>query len=578
MALAIALGPRPASPERLRRLAGELLRPGLRPGWAPRFPIATPRVVAAVAGLGAGGSSSDVAVGVVVHGYAAASGDVGNELVREMVRHGDTGSVEALEGSYVIAAVDEARDSVRVWTDPAATRPCFMARTSDAVLIATSLKCFQDIEGVDRMLSPGSLAAMAMNGALLDEYTYYRGVTIVGPARRISIDNGELRAERYWQRRFDDSAEAVAPSAEQVADVVTDAVRRHLAAWKRPILALSGGLDSRLVLAACQRLGVWIPTVTWGFDHQETIGSDFQVGRAVAELAGVPHRSRWMDVDRLPAEAERIIRLTDGLTGHLGNYTEGDRVARELAVEHDAIIRGDEMFGWAASVTSRQQALRRVGVNVGKRLALLRFLLRRDAADHVLDDYAAQRATLLESLDPARCADDVKDVLYWRTRFPRLIASQSPVFREHLEVVSPLIDRSVIDLVRGCSPAQRENKRYIADCARASFPEQFAIPLNEVHSRASWRERLRTLGPAQRFLVEALLAPQRTFDEWFDRTAIRAWLGQMTAEGRRAAWPAGRSWLARRAADVRAFLLRPAFKERVLLNLVTLKLWMQSVE
>ncbi|MCK4342656.1 MAG: hypothetical protein KAY37_13140 [Phycisphaerae bacterium] len=520
-------------------------------------------------------------VAVAMDGYLSRDRNAvttGNDaqLVAERYARRGPAAVEQFDGSFVLVLVDRQHESVTLWTDRPATRPCFLAVVGQTVIVAPELKCFRNLPGVRRDLVPGSLAAMSLNGALLDEHTYYRGVRLLGPARRLTISPAGIKLDRYWQRSFNPEQSEV-PSAEQVADCICRATRRHLARFERPVLALSGGLDSRIILAACRRMGLRPPAITWGFDHVETPGSDFQIGRASAERAGIEHRMRRMDVDQLPRSAERVVDLTDGLTGHLGNFTEGEAVARELAADHDALVRGDEMFGWAASVSSPAVALRRVGVNVGKRLRLLRFLLQPDVAEAVLTDYRAQQQQLLDSLDPMTPPNDVKDILYWRTRFPRLIASQAAVFRAHLDVVTPFLDREVIELVRGCSAAQREHKRYIAECTRSAFPEEFSLPLNNVHSRTSWRTRLRELGPTQRFLVETLLEPLESFDRWFDRTALRAWLAAATVEGQHAAWPGPGSWLRRREAQARALLLRPTFKERVILNLVTLKLWFQQL-
>ena len=530
---------------------------------------------------------------VAMSGYLTESADA-QFIAEQFANHGNAG-VERLNGSFVIIIVDRRRPAVMLWTDRVGSRPCFRALLNNVLVVAPELKCFTGLPSIPRELVPGSLAAMAMNGALLDEHTYYRDVHLVGPARRIVVDPTGINIKRYWRRTFRIDPDQPKPSPQTVCDLLCRATQRHLARFRRPILALSGGLDSRIILAAAQRLGIELPAIVWGFDQLQTPGSDFQVGRAAGRLVGIEPRLRNLDVDQLPNTAEQTVYLTDGLTGHLGNYTEGDALAAELATKHDALVRGDEMFGWAAAVSTPEMALRRVGINVGKRLRLLQFLLRDEVAESVLADYHAQQEELLGSLDvpfndrsgarrpqsgrqgdgPLHDANDLKDMLYWRTRFPRLIASQAAIFRPHLDVICPLLDAEVLDLVGNLSTSQRVNKHYITKCVRRSFPEQFSLPLNTAHSRTSWRKRLRKLGPAQRFMVETLLEPLPSFDQWFDRTAIRAWLAAATAEGKRTSWPADSTWRRRASTSARALFLRPTFKERVILNLVTLKLWLK---
>jgi hypothetical protein len=517
-------------------------------------------------------------VAVAMLGYLARPRPAQNaptdaEIVAQQLAERGPKGVESLRGAFVIAAFDEQARTATVWTDHAGTRPCYLCQTPHVVMLAPSPRCFRKIPGAPSDLVPGSLAAMTLNGALLDEHTYYRGVRLVGPARRVTLERAGTRWTHYWQRTFDPPNSRPDPTPESVAEQICHATDQHLARFEDPLLALSGGLDSRILLAACRRLGRNIPTITWGFDHVDTPGSDYAVGQAAARHAGVPHHAVQLDVNQLPQHAQRVVELTDGLTGHLGNYTRADQLARELATEHDAIIRGDEMFGWAKRVNSATGALSRVGVNLGKRLRLLRFLLNRDVAPAVLRDYEQQYREVVSALPDDAPPDDLKDMLYWKTRYPRLIASQAAVFRAHLDVVSPLLDPGIIDLVRGCSAAERENKCLIERCGRAAFADDFEIPLNTVHSRASWRTRFRTAGTVQRFFVETLLEPLESFDAWFDRTAIRAWLAAALPDGKLGQWPRESHWFTRRVAELRALLLRPAFKERVIVNLTTLKLW-----
>ncbi len=485
----------------------------------------------------------------------------------------DRTAVEGLCGSFVLVIVDQVARTVTLWTDRAGTRPVFMTVIHDLVVVAPELKCFRHLPGADCTLVPGSLAAMALNGALLDEHTYYRGVRLLGPARRVTITPHGVRMDRYWQRTFENAASGRPPSAAQVAEVLCQATQRHLAPFQRPVLALSGGVDSRLLLAAARRSGLDLPAVSWGFDHVDDAGSDCQVAGELARQTGTRHRLLRPDVDALPEHAERIVQLTDGLTGHLGNYVEGEQTAKMLAADFDAVVRGDEVFDGYPPVPSRRSALEHLGVKVGKRLWLLHFLLRSDVRRAVLADYAAQQRMLLGTVPASVPPSEVTDILYPQNRFPRVIASQSPVFRAHLEVVCPLMDNAVVDLFLPCTRAERAEKRYAAECVRTEFPDEFAPPLAARHSRTSWRTRFPRLGRVQRFFVETLLEPLASFDAWFDRTAIRAWLEHALAEGASAPWPTGGSLLTRPMTRAQAYLLRPTFKERVVVNLVALKLW-----
>lgn len=506
---------------------------------------------------------------------ATAAGEEGNpaERVAEVYRREGRAGVERLDGSFVILIADERERTAYLWTDRYATRPAYWAKAGGYLLIAPEVKCFAGVEGVDRGIRPGSLIAMTLNACLVDHHTYWRGVSLLGPASRLTVRNGKYEIVQYWQRSYQPDSSKDGPTAEQVAEAYTDAVRRHVSCFSRPVVALSGGHDSRVILAACRRAGLNVDAITWGVDGLTDANADFQTGRQVAAAAGCAHTIRLMRLDEFPRHVERVVWLTDGMVGHIGAHPEGDLVFRELAEKHDAVIVGNHLLDGGKFVRSLNEGLHQVSLNFGHGLLLARCLMRRDRAGDIVRDYLDQRRELLASLGGLTEPNEIKDVLYWRARFPRLIASQSPVYRSHIEYVSPLMDAKVVALDVHCSVWDRSDKHLISDLLPRSFPEAYGVPVAERHSRANWRQRLSEMGPAQRYIAETILEPLRSFDEWFDPRAVRAWLALAMAEARGAPWPAGTGTVGRWASSLRANVFRQTVKARRVVNLLTLKLW-----
>lgn len=514
---------------------------------------------------------------VVMDGYLAredysADGPSDAAFVADCYQRTGPAGIQTLDGSFRLFLFDEAAATVHVWTDRVGTMPLFTAWVGDVLLVVPNTRCLRSIDGVDRRLVPGSLASMALNGSLLDEHTYWSGVQLLGPARHLEICEGRVHLHRYWQRSFAEGKDA--PSAEQVTDAITRATARHVKRFARPMLALSGGLDSRVLLAACRRAGLDVPAVSWGVDRLGDPRADFQVGCQVARALGVSHVTRPMNLDLFAQHARDIVHLTDGLTGHLGNYPEGLVPSRQFAAQCDALLFGNEMFGFRGLVQSPLEAVQIAGITVGRRLKLLRFLLRRDVARQVLDDYRCQYLGLLASIGLDLPACDIKDILYWRTRFPRLIVSQAEVYRDSLHYISPLLDADVLELTRPLTAQHRCQKQYLSECVERGFAQEFALPLSRHSSRADWARRLGERGPAQRFIIETLLAPGSAFDGWFDRDRIRAWLGWSMAQGPEAPWPNPIGALGKVGLGAASLALRPTFRDSIVLNLLTLRLWM----
>ncbi len=517
---------------------------------------------------------------VIMEGYLSRlpeeirRGPVDIQTVAEAYLSRGNAGVEALDGAFQIVVVDSRSRTIHLWTDRASVVPCYMTRLGDVLVVAPEAKCFARLPGMNREVALGSLAAMTMNGALLDDHTYWQDLRYVGPGCRITVSGSAVDAGRYSLFRMLDDPDRPPPPAPIVAEVLCRAVQRHVARFGQPILALSGGLDSRAILAAARRVGLMIPTITWGADRLDMPGSDFQTGREAARLAGVPHRTHVKDMDQFPANAERAVFLTDGLSGHIANHPNADILARELASEHDALIVGNEMFGWIGPTETPAILMARLeSINTGRPLNLLRLLLRRDVHDAVRADYDRQLEGLLKPFVSSMPLRDVADAVAMYTWYGRQILSQAKIYHDHIHYVSPLMDGELVSLAATCRADLRKDKVHFVRCIAEEFPEQFALAFNRKHSRVNWRERLARLGPMQRYLVETLLEPLASFDEYFDRTSIRTWLADVTAEGKRVPWPEPCSVWQRLGLRMRALSMRHLFRHRVIMNLVTLKLW-----
>ncbi len=605
--MAIALNGRGNNAPECSTLAGSLAQPIVRTeDWRWRELVSAPGSSAGTTDAGSAplddvDACTEGEITAIVAGYLTSDDPSSREAdARHIVRayaKGNVAAVESLDGSFVIAVIDRAARQVHVLTDRVGSRPAYWAQAGEMILVASEVKCLEPIAGVDRAIVPGSLASMLLNASLLDEHTYWRGVSLLGPARRLTADRGGVHLARYWRRSFIHESQQASTSADVFGNAVTDATRLHLARFRRPVLALSGGIDSRVILGAWRRAcdaggcgtggcgtGVSpvspLSLVTWGVDHAEAGDGDVQTACRVVASIGAEHELRLQSLDAFPESAPRTVWLTDGMTGHLGAHPDADGLARELSTRHDAVLLGNHLFDGGGTVRDIDEAFRRARLHFGPHLRLVRFLMRRDAAEAAVRGYDAQRSELLESLVHRRDAgatttdpNDFKDALYWRTGFCRRIMSQAAVFRRHLQYVSPLTAGPLLELDRAWPADQRAGKRMFTHLSRIAFEDVFAVPASAQHSRTDWRRRLAEPGPVPRWIVETLLEPLAAFDEWFDPTAVRAWLARTTAEGSTSAWPGGSTWLRRRSAETRATLVRHATRARRIINLLTLKLW-----
>jgi hypothetical protein len=219
--------------------------------------------------------------------------------------------VERLDGRFVVARHDETRRTLDVLTDALGAYPLYTARDGGTLWLGNNVELLRRSSGVSAM-RPLALASFLGMGFSLGGEALWDGVRRVPGGTWISLSDGELTrpsllgaadVARLFSGTFDPAA----------AGATLVAATRALGDWPgRPVtVSLTGGRDSRLVLAAAVRSGMAFTAQTMA--HAPERGSadseDVRVARLVAAAAGVPHEVVAEPPGETVASRLRLLRL-----------------------------------------------------------------------------------------------------------------------------------------------------------------------------------------------------------------------------------------------------------------------------
>src|SRR5262249_25373906 len=149
-------------------------------------------------------------------------------------------------------------------------------------------------------------------GHLLGEDTLLDAVRVLPAAAWLTYDarDDRLCHDRYWQLHVKNGASSN-DILDRLADAFQKAVDRRVTGTKALGISLSGGLDSRTILAAIDHDRVPITSVSMGM-----AGSmDHRSAEQMASLANRSHRSCILDgrvLERFMQQLQKMVHLTDG--------------------------------------------------------------------------------------------------------------------------------------------------------------------------------------------------------------------------------------------------------------------------
>lgn len=206
--------------------------------------------------------------------------------------HGDlsqgrTQTLRAARGTFCVAHVDTRTRRVRLAADKFALRPLHYAVVDGLLVFATSLRMLLVL--LPGLGERGDLSAQAQFAALgqtLGPRTPYEGIRSVEGGQLLDIDAGGVSAQ--WYFRWDDVAPVEASAetfGERLYATLNDAVRLRLGTQRRVAAHVSGGLDSRCVVALLRDRGVEVHSIN--FAPKDS--ADLVLGRLAAERLGTRH-------------------------------------------------------------------------------------------------------------------------------------------------------------------------------------------------------------------------------------------------------------------------------------------------
>jgi asparagine synthase (glutamine-hydrolysing) len=226
---------------------------------------------------------------VVAAGERAPDGS----LLAGLVGH-TGGSVEALVGRLAPTCAgfiaDPAGGQAVLFNDRHGRERVFVHVDGTRTYFASEAKAILAVAPRTRAFDPAGVAEMMACGATFGARSLFRGIEVLPPGTRLTFDDKGCHRSRTFDRAELEGLEAVSENdfisgfSERLGTAVNRAIRDD----QRVAVSLTGGLDSRMIMASLDAPAGSVPCYTFGSMYRTT--GDVAVAAAVARSCGQPHR------------------------------------------------------------------------------------------------------------------------------------------------------------------------------------------------------------------------------------------------------------------------------------------------
>lgn len=386
--------------------------------------------------------------------------------------------VADLAGVYSLALYEKQHAFFSVWNNITRIEPVYYCETDKLIVIGTKALIVHliglQIEKPEYEIS--SFTSFLNSGYYSDEETPFKGVNVLETNSKITVDNGIMNINQiddYFKRIY--SVDPDQSFYEQLTDTFVDSfsmLKRHKNDYT---MGLTGGKDSRLIVAAMKEMGLNISSSTTGFDDT----ADVIVAKRIAEALQIDHKVSYPGANHSSAVEvdirSRTVAAIQNSEGMLYSYENISTVGNtfnpnkvHLGGEGGELLRG----GYAPNVhfQTRQDLLN----YLKKTLTRYQGFMEETAINDYylfLDDYI----TAHEHLN----YNDIINKFYLDYRSGRWSATARSVFNAGFYSYAPFFDSRLVRKAQLAKTSYGTTEQLIYNILQRLAPELINVPFAE---------------------------------------------------------------------------------------------------
>ena len=219
--------------------------------------------------------------------------------------------VHKLNGSFTLVIWNEKSKELLIINDRYGLRPLYYSLSDGCLLFGSEVKAILQDETFKKIVDDRSVADFFSFGYILGNKTFFKEIEVLPPASIMTFDRGHASIGQYWDFDFIENNENHPEQyyIEKISNLLLQAVERQMKGSHRIGVPLSGGLDSRTIVASIQEKHYPLHTFTFGKPNCD----DVKFAQMVSRTLGAIHHFFDFKPDDLTLYAEKSVNITDGM-------------------------------------------------------------------------------------------------------------------------------------------------------------------------------------------------------------------------------------------------------------------------
>lgn len=358
-----------------------------------------------------------------------------------------------IDGYFCAVLYDRDMEQVKLISDRYGMRMLYWYCDGSKFLWSANILNILAVEGVDADIHKDSVECFKDLGYVLEDNTFFKHVKLIQPATVMTFDIAvnHYHSTRYWswskiskqKITFDDAVN-------RLGELFLSAVQRRFNANEKIGVAVSGGLDSRAIVAAIAKLDPNQKYMGYTFGVEGC--DDINFAKQVLTKAGWQHETYLFTQDNWLGSRLPYIDVTSGLLDmqHMHGCEFLPEISKMIDVNMNGYA-GDAILG-GGFLTKIPWDTRASLTNIQPFFGKFSYMV--NVEDEFYD---------IECVEP---------VLYMN-RVRRFTAMGSVCGLHYLEQRKPFFDNQLVEFVFSIPDSFRANNRIYSEMLKRFFPDYF---------------------------------------------------------------------------------------------------------
>lgn len=462
-------------------------------------------------------------------------------LVSMLYEHVNTEFASSLNGPFLIAIWDQTARKLILINDRMGLFPLYYGKSEHGIIFGSNIKAILMDDSLARIADLTAIAEFLTFDHMLGQRTLLSSVKLMPQASLMTFDGELLNIRPYYKFQYRQQHEFKTDEMymQELDFYFRQAISRQMKDDKSKGLLLSGGLDSRYILAVMAEIDSQnLHTFTWSIPNSD----DARFAAECARLAHSQHHFYPLEADWMVAKAEKAILLTSG-NGNIINLHAFATLEKEAALVQTIYkgFLGDAMFGFGVRprfwADYDQETMIAEHIEAYRDYRVLTFDPKLHSEFFTDSFNMATTTDWMEEFTQGMLAANCKQMTDQRSYFdltqrvPRMTINGVDVVRDQCLVRLPFTDNDLLEFSLTIPPHLRYQRSLVDRTFIQYYPQYAKIPIaqsqlpmiqcaREVWIRnkqfIQWHLRKRGFNK----LAGPVSRPYKDYNTWF-RTALR---------------------------------------------------------